>query len=924
MTPLVGLGLGGPTHTPRDLSPFRLGEPIWGPAALLRDIELRLGLPPPRATATSRIPRYKARIEALAAHDAFYARSFEADAIGTTSTLLAWRDGLVDAGWDGAVVPGGGDRLAALAALEASPVPLPDGDADRLARVDVELCVARSHPYERLTLADSKHAWPRRWQVIFDRLEALGTVVDAFEPTLPGAPPDTDLGLLQRLLRADTTLEATGASARVRGDGSITVLRGETPADLAALLAAVLAGSTGAGALIVRGDDPSILEAALLHHGLAAQGHRGESPWRPATQILPLALELAFEPRDPHRVLELLTLPVGPFRGRLGGLLARAVVRQPGVLGQEWTRRKQQASEALRAEDEARAREEGKSDEQAITIAEARAAARLRRVAEWLESPGVEGGEIARSRLVDIAARVRSLLVSRMGNPGEAHVYQPALSQLRDFDEAIAHGTSPVGREELRHLFDSVARRADGHEISTETAGRLAHALAPAAVLAPARTVVFWDFIAGAERRPVVVPWNAAERRALGDAGVTLPDPRRMLAEEARGWRGALLAASERVIFAIPRARLGAATAPHPIWDEIVARLGLDEDAQAIARLTRDASSVLRDPPAALAVTALPVLPLPRTDDLWRISPAALAGASEHRTHATAVESLVGCPLAWALDHRARLRSGAVARVAAGPLLNGGLGHRLVEELFRAGAFDLDEAAFLSRATTILEVLVRTEGATLLLEGAGFELAQLLDQLRGAARALHRYLRRTGFRIAGVEEEVTMGATPESPGGRLDLRLVDEHGEDAVLDLKWGAAMYRSHLRRGRAIQLAVYVLSLAAAKGQREPPPAAYFALGQGRVLTADPRMKMGRETLDGPSLVETWSRVERTQSAVRAALARGDVAVADTRRGRPLLEQLGVPEAERERCYDAGAHAACEHCGFATLCGRAWRALG
>src|SRR6185436_10910646 len=120
-----------------------------------------------------------------------------------------------------------------------------------------------------------------------------------------------------------------------------------------------------------------------------------------------------------------------------------------------------------------------------------------------------------------------------------------------------------------------------------------------------------------------------------------------------------------------------------------------------------------------------------------------------------------------------------------------------------------------------------------------------------------------GFRIAGVEEEVAMGSTPASPRGRLDVRLVDERGEHAVLDLKWGASSYRSRLRQGRAIQLAIYALALANEGGQRDTPPAAYYALGQGRVLTTDVRMKMGAETIVGPSTVETWERVERTRSA-------------------------------------------------------------
>jgi hypothetical protein len=52
--------------------------------------------------------------------------------------------------------------------------------------------------------------------------------------------------------------------------------------------------------------------------------------------VLPLALELTFEPKDPYRALELLTLPAGPFRGVAGYRLTRALLQSPGVGSPAW------------------------------------------------------------------------------------------------------------------------------------------------------------------------------------------------------------------------------------------------------------------------------------------------------------------------------------------------------------------------------------------------------------------------------------------------------------------------------------------------------------------------------------------------------------------------------------------------------------
>ena len=926
--PLVGLGLGGSSFTARDLptAGARLGEPVWGPSALLRDLELRLGLPPVLEAASVRVPRWATRIQSLANPRAFYAASFAVDSIGTAETLLAWRDTLVEAGWNSDAIPGGGDRLDALVAIERHDLePLPAGNADRLVCVERELAGGRDRIYDQVTLVEERGVWSHRWQQIFRLLEARGTTLQIVEPDLPGANAGSDLELLQRLLRANATVKTLGMSGAVRGDGSLLLLRGETPTELGELTAAFLAASPAKDALVVRCVDAAPLESALDRHGLALQGHKSPSTWRPAAQILPLAIELAFEPRDPYRVLELLTLPVGPFRGTLGAMLAKAVARQPGIGGQEWLRRKTDAERVLRERHDTFQQTQGKSAADAAKLAEAHATARMQRVTDWLEIPGAGAEGATRVRLLEITARVRAWLQPQAAPDARSpDTYRAAYGQAKAFTEALTnHHADHLSREEAQHLFDSVARSENRHDLFVEQAGRQPHVTHPAAVLAAASTVIFWNFVAGTERRPRAIPWNGAELRALSGAGVHFVEPVRLLAVEADAWRRGVLAARERVVFVVPRSEKGTATAPHPLWDEITARLGIDEDPAAISRITRDVPTLLRTDGGGLAaVTTLCALALPEARAVWKLPPVALAGDDARGTSATALQTLVSCPLAWVLEHRANLRFGAVAKVADGPLLSGNLSHRLVEELFNAGAFDLDEPAFLGSVETTLERLIRTEGATLLLQGAVFERAQLSGQIRRAMRELHRYIRAAGFRIAAVEEPIAMQSTVGNPHGRLDVRLTDKSGKDAVLDLKWGASTYRGLLEKGRAIQLAVYTQALGASANRSSVPPAAYYAISSAKVLTSDPRMKAPR-TIDGLSLDETWKHVEKTRAAVLRSLERGDVPVANTRRALPLLEQLGVAEQERDGHYQSERDAPCEYCAFGSLCGRAWEVL-
>ncbi|MEA2748892.1 MAG: ATP-dependent helicase/nuclease subunit [Myxococcales bacterium] len=958
MKPLVGWGLGGPCVRPRVAA--RLGEPAWSPAQLLRDLHLRLGLPQTEATAAERVPTYARRLDAIVksapeSAKPFYAKSLAVDSLGTAKMLLAWRDALVDAGWNGKPVPGGGDRLDALAAIEAhahaDDEPLPPGRADRLVRIEEELRQSsKHHVYDALTLVEERTLWPTRWQSVFELLEQRGAVLGQLVPeladktTIGVVAPATDLGVLQQMLRGDLPSRRAGEGSAVKGDGTLLLLRGDTPGDLAELTAALLATHRD-DAVVVRCGGGELLDTALTRHGLPQQGLTGSSEWRPAMQLLPLALELAYEPRDPYRVLELLTLPVGPFQGMLGAQLARAVSKQPGVGGTEWIQQKAKVSQRLR-ESRLRVRAaEGIVEPQAAMDADADAyvAERMQRVAEWVEASCIgaaEGPGAPREALLAVATRVRTFLQKRYALPEGAGVavYGAALSQADAMVAALARDHHDfIPREEMRHLLDSVVRGADNLDLSIETAGRIDHVDHPSALLAPASTVVFWGFVGGTERRPTLPPWHRAERAALEAAGVVFPDPGKLLSIESEAWRRGILAARERVIFVVPATVKGEPVAPHPTWDEVAARLGL-ADEKAAACLTRHPQAILasRDADASagglVALTTVDPLHLPEGRGEWNIPAARIAAADDVlQTSATALDTLASCPLRFVLSRYAKLRPGALAKVASGPLLNGSLGHRLVEELHRERAFDLDDGAFAVRAESALDALLPTEGATLLLAGAAFERSQLVPQLVKAVRELRFYLVDSGWRIAAVEEAVETTSTIGTLSGRIDVRLENDEGKQAVLDLKWGASSYKDLLEGGRAVQLAAYVHALyaKAPKDANQPrhslPPAAYFTLSAAKVLSADKRMGLSEDnTLDGATLDDTWRRVEKTARAVQESLRSGKIYVAATKRALPLLEALAIPDGDHATHYAVGEKAdACKYCDYPAICGTAWETV-
>ncbi len=364
------------------------------------------------------------------------------------------------------------------------------------------------------------------------------------------------------------------------------------------------------------------------------------------------------------------------------------------------------------------------------------------------EQPGLDASIPApRAALLVVAERVRTWLrrdaSPRRGRPrsptsraqllaARSDILATAFARAQAFHELLSHESrAELDLVDARLLVEQVS---SGHTLvlATETAGRIDPVDSPAALRRARDVVVWWHCVGGTEWRPSVRPWRRRELQALRDAGVVLPDSAERLAAVGRSWHQAILAARKRLVLAMPRWALGQALEPHPVWHEMAARLGASS--ADLARITVDARDLLAGRVEALGRAASPVvrdrgaLALPPARNEWHLDPAYLGAAIRHS--ATILEALVGCPLQWVFKYPASLRPGALDSIAGGPMLAGRLGHRLVEEMHRAGLLT-NAHALGDTVASSLDRLLREEAAVLLLPGMTFELAQL----RRAARA---------------------------------------------------------------------------------------------------------------------------------------------------------------------------------------------
>lgn len=893
MHPLVGLSLSGNTLTPLDeLVVGHLGRPVWNARQLLSDLELRLGLPRARASRGARVQQWSKRLAKGVAEtpDAppFFAAAYRIDPTGTAAQLLRLRDDLVDAGWNGEPLSGA-ERLETLSRLAAfGDPPLPLGRADQLAVVEAELEHATSTPYLALDLADDLELWPGRWRRVFARLAALGTRLERLRVSGSTPTGETDLGRFQRALRG----ELAGEGRPPIGDGSLVLLRAATSSLLAEPTAAVLAADQTSSTVVIRGVDPGPFDAALERQGLARQGLVGTSRWRPAPQVLRLALTVAFLPKDPRRVLELLTLGSGPFMGRAGRRLAEALCERPGIGSALWTRAKQELSE----------------EEQA-------------RVEAWIESPRLDPAGASREELLEVAERVLDWTGSRAAASFEPS-WQAATLQAQDFVDALhTDRRARLVRTSVEQLLQDLTEEPASATFAVEEAGRIDHVDSPERLLAVRDRVVWWGFVGeAASPRP---SFRQAELEVLRRAGLPLPDPLAVLRARFEGLARAVHAARRQLVLVIPEQVASERCEPHPLADELVARLLGSQEA--LAALTISLEQLARSEGLAarlvrLATEAVPFTPLPAGRHHWHVDPMLIR--PREAESASSLEKLMGCPLSWTLRYQAGLRSASRRGIRGGPLLAGKLGHRLLEEMHLSGVLTGDLAEVRRAAERTLDTLFEREAAVLLVAGVSDERNQLRAELTEAAVALAALLRDANLALVGVEVPVTAQLAGRPLRGSIDLLLRSPSGDECVLDLKYGSSSYRAKLKSGQAIQLAVYAEARRQEAGTDQLPPAAYFSLRHHELIASDTASHFGGHPQSGPPLSRTGEQVQNTLAAIAATLDGGRIPVGGVRAAAEggLLRALGVTSERTAEHLELPADDTCKYCTFDSVCGRKW----
>jgi RecB family exonuclease len=455
----------------------------------------------------------------------------------------------------------------------------------------------------------------------------------------------------------------------------------------------------------------------------------------------------------------------------------------------------------------------------------------------WLGENRHDPGEgVAKEIVANVCKRVGAWAAKRGGQDEDRLLLTAATLASRLTAAVEASGSTTISRTQLARIIDSVVAEGAENPDDYPEAAPWNQVRYPGQMWGSVGTVIWWNCVS-AEVRATRLRWTKGEIDFLERNGVKLEDSASARIREALSWHRPALMAQKRLMLIAPRSINGEVVSPHPVWDEIRHLLQLDNSEGSAEKITFTASKLTEGEKVKLNGRLLKrnkvaIAPLPAPQGKWHINKS--GGWRREKESFTSMTKLIECPLAWFFAYVLKLYPGTLMSLPEGSQMLGTLSHALVQRLFSEWAA-MSPAEAKARAEELYDLMVPEMAAPLLQPGLELERERYREAISRAIEKLVSLLQSARLKVSGSEETfekefLLPGKTFE---GRIDLLLETPGGEKVIWDLKWStrAKYKREELEGGKALQLAAYAWLLAEADGSF--PPAGYFMLSQGELLS-------------------------------------------------------------------------------------------
>lgn len=761
-----------------------------GPKGLLQILEAHLGAT--RINTNNDYIRIEQYRQALLVYlqnesEAFFKASFTADQFATAAELLDRRDELILAGWDFKVDQYGPERLQCLGSIEniIQKKGLTAGFADRVKRV-LTLIQERPLPVKWIGVCEPIDLLPPAYLHLLKVLGNCGVTIEAL-PQEDVSATGPDLRQFQRHLRG---LDTDKGPSKLQGDGSLVLLKGQRSTDLASFLAKTGQLNPSFRPLCLLPNKNRLLDNALVQEGLPSMGILTASLARPALQVLKLVTVFLWNPLDPFKILEFLSLPIKPLDSELAHRLAVQMAQTPGVQSEAWY-----AALAAFFED----LDQRTAYDKSIQPEEIRSQYRF-----WFERKRYDSQDkVPKEEVHAIFHYIRNWsreLFDEQGNSKQSLlILSEQAKRLTELVEALPE--TELTPLELERLVRTIYEPAP-IQFKPAEQGHWPFVYHAGAIFGPVSQLLWWEFIQS-EPAHFFSRWYQQERSFLAEQGVRLLTPSDENALLIWHRKNPVFRVQDQLILCIPDKNNGTETNAHPLMGNLEAAFSNLKDITIHVDNPAEIHKIspLLNPPARVGITSRR---LGKPQAFVEIKQPEKLSLNDEETYSS-LDRLFFYPYQWAFKYKLKLNKTSILSIVRENTLMGNLSHRLLEKLLRADPFDWTKEEVSAWIHQEGRKLLSKEGAVLLLYGKEPIRVSFINKIQYAAWSLINLIKNNNWKVAGIESNVEGKFIGIPVKGRVDL-LLERKNETAVIDLKWrGLNRRKLIIKNQEDLQLVLY-----------------------------------------------------------------------------------------------------------------------
>ena len=794
------------------------GVAYLGPKGILYFLESHLGLVGySNNNEYLRVEQYRQGIQLFLKNQVspFFKASFEADQFATATELLNRRDELSLAGWNFQINEAIPKRLKALVQIEQiiqkDDFSFEYGYADRY-NIILQKLEHIPNPIQRLQLIEDRSILPYYLLRLLNKLNELGTQIIA-TPSPVHEATKSDLHLFQNQLQSKRAGKTEAKT--FHADGSLILLRAKRDTDLAAYAAKLLAKNPGFQPVCLLSNDGRIIDHAFVQEGLPSMGTLSASLARPTLQVLKLITVFLWNPIDPFKILEFVSLAVKPLEEELANRIAIQMAQRPGLNSDSW-----RAMVAAYFEEMAKKAEEDTS----IALDEIRFQYRT-----WFERKRYEASsKVPKEDVIEIFAYLNQWAFRNFEKGGGENASLLVLSEqakrIRELLEALPE--SQLSKLELERIVRTIYEPAP---IQFTPAGirHLPTVNAPSAIIDSVPSLLWWTFTQH-ERDHFFSKWYQSERNYLEQNGIRLSTPAEENAIQIWQRKQAILHTKDRLILLLPQMINGSNVHAHPLLGDLEANFSNLEDITVHLDVHSNLNFLARffELPQRNA-SALIQLGQPKPF-LYLQTNTPLQERSEETI--SSLETLFYYPYQWIFRHKIKLQKSSILEVVKDNTLLGNLAHRFFERLLQQDIEQMDQTAVHLWVEKEAKSLLEREGAVLLMYGREPQRVHFLNIIKYAAWSLINSIRQNNWNVKGSEVKLQGRFFNIPINGRADL-VLKRASETAIIDLKWRGAKRRERtIRNEEDLQLVLYAKLL---EDNQHWAHTAYFIIEKGQIIS-------------------------------------------------------------------------------------------